>query len=462
MLSSGKLGFWGLTALVFGLMVGVGIYNLPQNMAAVANPGAVWLSWLVTSIGILPLVLAFKWLSDRYPQYNAGIYQYALAGFGRYAGFNIAWGYWLCTAFSNVAYAVMLNDSFGAFFPALLRHGWETVLFGTILIWIMFFIVARGIRTAKFVNNLLAAVKILMLIFIITILVIFFKARLYEADVWGVIKGVGVTWQQVKETMMVTLFCFFGVEGAVMMSARARKSSDVGKAGIAGFLISLSLYMAVSILSFGLLGRAQLADLPDPSIAYILRDTCGLWAYWFVISAVIVSLLGGWVAWTLVVAQVPYEATLVGILPKAFRKVNRQGMPTFGLFASSVVMELFLLMVVMADDVYLAALHITGLMIIPGYFFTGLFLIKKADNWKIMTIAVITTVFCLWMAYSGGLINMFLTSLFYILGIGFYIKTHKERQAPGTPLFTPGEKWWFAGMCTASLASLFILFSRFL
>ncbi len=38
MLTSGKLGFWGLTALVFGLMVGVGIYNLPQNMAAVASP----------------------------------------------------------------------------------------------------------------------------------------------------------------------------------------------------------------------------------------------------------------------------------------------------------------------------------------------------------------------------------------------------------------------------------------
>ncbi|MDE6632094.1 MAG: amino acid permease, partial [Muribaculaceae bacterium] len=74
MLSSGKLGFWGLTALVFGLMVGTGIYNLPQNMAYVANPGAVWLSWIVTSMGILPLVLAFKWLSDRYPQYNAGIY----------------------------------------------------------------------------------------------------------------------------------------------------------------------------------------------------------------------------------------------------------------------------------------------------------------------------------------------------------------------------------------------------
>lgn len=462
MLSSGKLGFWGLTALVFGLMVGVGIYNLPQNMAAVANPGAVMLSWLVTAMGILPLVLAFKWLSDNYPQYNAGIYQYALAGFGRYAGFNIAWGYWLCTAFSNVAYAVMLNDSFGAFFPQLLRHSWQTVLFGTILIWIMFFIVARGIRTAKFINNLLAAIKVLMLIFIINILVIFFKADLFRADIWGNIQNVGVTWQQVKETMMVTLFCFFGVEGAVMMSARAKKSSDVGKAGIAGFLISLILYMAVSLLSYGLLSRAQLANLPDPSIAYILRETCGEWAYWFVISAVIISLLGGWVAWTLVVAQVPYEASIVKILPKAFSKVNKHNMPTFGLFASSIVMDLFLLMVVMADDVYLAALHITGLMIIPGYFFTGLFLIKKANNWKIMTIAIITTLFCIWMAYSGGLLNMFLTSIFYLLGTGFYIKTHRERQFPGTPLFTRAELWSFLILIIASVISAYILLSRFL
>ncbi len=462
MLSSGKLGFWGLTALVFGLMVGVGIYNLPQNMAAVANPGAVMISWLVTSMGILPLVLAFKWLSDHYPQYNAGIYQYALAGFGRYAGFNIAWGYWLCTAFSNVAYAVMLNDSFGAFFPQLLDHSWETVVFGTILIWVMFFIVARGIQTAKFINNLLAFIKVVMLIFIITILIIFFKADLFDADVWGNISGVGVTWQQVKETMMVTLFCFFGVEGAVMMSARAKKSSDVGKAGIAGFLISLFLYMAVSLLSYGLLSRAQLAGLPDPSIAYILRETCGNWAYWFVISAVIISLLGGWVAWTLVVAQVPYEASLVKILPKAFSKVNKQNMPTFGLFASSIVMDLFLLMVVMADDVYLAALHITGLMIIPGYFFTGLFLIKKADNWRIMTIAIITTLFCIWMAYSGGLLNMFLTSIFYLLGTGFYVRTQREREASGTPLFTRTELCFFILLCIASLISAVILISSFL
>ena len=460
MLSTGKLGFWGLTALVFGLMVGVGIYNLPQNMASVASPGAVFIAWIITAAGILPLVMAFKWLSDRYPQYNAGIYQYAQAGFGNYTGFNIAWGYWLCTAFSNVAYGVMLNDSVGAICPRLMAHSWETVVFGSVLIWVMFGIVSCGIQTAKFINTLLAAIKVIMLIFIITIFAMFFRCDLFEADIWGSVTSLTDIMGQVKSTMMVTLFCFFGVEGAVMMSARARRSSDVGKAGFAGFFISLILYLAVSLLCFGLLSKARLAELPDPSIAYILRITCGEWAYWFVIGAVIVSLLGGWVAWTLVVAQVPYEAALVGILPKAFRRVNRHGMPTFGLIMSSIVMELFLLMVVMADDVYLAALHITGLMIIPGYFYTGLFLFRKADTAGTRIIAAITTLFCLWMAYAGGLQEMLMTSVFYLLGTGFYIRARREQGAHH--IFTPTERGFLYALCIASAITLYLLIDIFL
>ncbi len=456
MLSSGKLGFWGLTALVFGLMVGVGIYNLPQNMAAVASPWAVFIAWLVTAGGILPLVIAFNWLSNHYPQYNAGLYQYAQAEFGNYAGFNIAWGYWLCTAFSNIAYGVMLNDSFGAFFPPLLDHGWPTVVFGSVLIWVMFFIVAGGIRTAKFINTLLAAIKVVMLIFILVIFTLTFKTGLFEEGLTFNLGELGSMGHQIKSTMMVTLFCFFGVEGAVMMSARARRSSDVGKAGFAGFTISLVLYMAVSLLCFGLLNRAQLAGLPDPSIAYILRETCGAWAYWFVISAVIISLLGGWVAWTLIVAQVPYEAAVVGILPRVFKRLNRHGMPAIGLFSSSIVMELFLIMVVMADDVYLAALQITGLMIIPCYFVTGLFLLKKADTPLMRGVAVIASAFCLWMAYAGGLVEMFMTSVFYLLGTGFYITARKEND-PRAPLFTRGEKWALWVLSIASVISIYLL-----
>ena len=173
------------------------------------------------------------------------------------------------------------------------------------------------------------------------------------------------------------------------------------------------------------------------------------------------SLLGGWVAWTLVVAQVPYEASLVGILPSSFKRLNRHGMPAFGLFASSVVMELFLILVVMADDVYLAALRITGLMIIPCYFFTGLFLLKKARSGGMRIIAIITSAFCLWMAYAGGLKDMFMTSVFYIIGTGFYIRARRE-NSPSSALFTSGEKCGIIVLVLASAATLVMLAETFI
>lgn len=113
--SNQKLGLTGLAALVFGMMVGSGIFNIPQNMAVGAGLGAVIIGWCVTALGMLMLVATFKILSDRHPELNEGIYQYAEVGFNRFVGFNVAWGYWLCACFANVAYAVMLSDTFGAF-----------------------------------------------------------------------------------------------------------------------------------------------------------------------------------------------------------------------------------------------------------------------------------------------------------------------------------------------------------
>lgn len=455
--TSSKLGFWGLVALVFGLMVGVGIFNLPQNMAATSSVGAVVLAWIITALGMLTLVAAFKILSDKYPKMNAGIYQYAGAAYGKYAGFNAAWGYWLCTAFSNVAYAVMLNDAFGAFFPALLRHGWETVAFGSLLIWVMFFIVAAGIKTAKIINTSLAVVKVVVLIFIIIIFCRNFDSSLLTSDIWGNFKELGSVGQQIKGSMMVTLFCFFGIEGAVMMSARAKRPKDVGRAGIVGFLISLVLYMLVSVLCFGLMNRAELAGLQDPSIAYILKTVLGEWAYYFVIGAVIIALLGGWVAWTLVVAQTPYEAAVVKILPRQFLKTNKNKMPAFGLFASSVAMEVFLLLVVTADNVYLAALHITGLMILPCYLLTALFLWKQADSTKIKVLAALSVIFCLWMIYAGGIINILITSIFYLCGVWFFIKARRENNGGETHVFSKQDFMILAGLCAASIFSVVYL-----
>ncbi|MDE5796081.1 MAG: basic amino acid/polyamine antiporter [Muribaculaceae bacterium] len=446
-----KLGFGALVGIIFGMMVGSGLYNIPQNLAIGAGPGAVALSWVITAAGMLLLVATFKILADRCPELNAGIYQYAKEGFGNFAGFNIAWGYWLCTAFANVAYAVMLNDSFGAFFPALLPHRWPTLLFGTGLIWLMYFLVAGGIRTARLLNNILAIVKVAAIALIVVILCLNIHLGIFRLNYLDELADTSSLWTQVKSTMMVTLWCFIGIEGAVMMSARAKRSRDVGKATVTGFFTAWLLYVLVSMLCYGVATRARLAGLDNPSVAYVLHDLCGAWAYYFVILAVIVSLLGGWLAWTLVCAQVPYEAAQVKIFPRSFLRLNRHGMPAFGLFVSSVVMECFLIMVMVADDVYMAALVITGVMILPAYLSGGMYLFKltlRPERLGLQTrrhvlrcriVSGLCVAYCLWMIYAGGIKLFLFSSVFYLAGIGFYLKARHERRAEGTLRFTPAD-----------------------
>ncbi|MDE6577120.1 MAG: hypothetical protein K2K58_02985, partial [Muribaculaceae bacterium] len=71
-------------------------------------------------------------------------------------------------------------------------------------------------------------------------------------------------------------------------------------------------------------------------------------------------------------------------------------------------------------------------------------------------------VFCLWMAYAGGLEAMYKTSVFYLAGIFFFIKARKESRSTSAPIFTKIEKWGLALLIIASVISLVSLFRQFI
>lgn len=151
---SKKLGVIPLAALVVSAMIGGGIFSLPQNMAQNASAGAIIISWLITGIGIFFLANTFRILSELKPEATSGIYSYARLGFGKFAGFQMAWSYWLCNVFGNVAYAVLLMDAFDYFFPGVFTNGnnlWS-IIGGSVIIWLMNFAVLRGVKQAVFLN----------------------------------------------------------------------------------------------------------------------------------------------------------------------------------------------------------------------------------------------------------------------------------------------------------------------
>ncbi len=70
---------------------------------------------------------------------------------------------------------------------------------------------------------------------------------------------------------------FVGIEGASVYSRCARDRNDVGIATVPGFLGVLCLLMLVTLLSYGSLPRAQLAALPNPSMAGVMQAIVGPW-----------------------------------------------------------------------------------------------------------------------------------------------------------------------------------------
>lgn len=456
-------------------MVGGGIFNIAQNMASTAGLAAVVLAWLITGGGMVFLVLTFKILSYRYPQFNLGLYQYAKVGFGNYVGFNIAWGYWLCVALGNVAFVIMLNDAVGAFFPILLQHQWESILFCEIMVWIMFCIVERGIMTASFINTIMTILKFAAVFLIITVLVVYFRIDYLLTDVWGeaIYEGsqpLGDLKSQVMGTMFITMFCFVGIEGGVMLSSYAKNHKDVGRASLIGFYLALIIYALISILCYGIRSRGELSNLPDPSVAYVLKLCCGEWAYYFVICTVILSILSAFISWTLLCAQAPYGAAKVKLLPHNFLKTNRHDVPVYGLTLTTIFMSLFIFIVCTAPDVYMAALNLTTVMVLPAYSMAGAFLIKAnssiKDNlshnssFKNQLIGCLCVAYCIWCIVGGGFLLFLASSILYLIGFYFYFITFRDNRISGddnSKLLSTKEKILFLIILIASIVSIVLI-----
>lgn len=70
---------------------------------------------------------------------------YAREGFGSFIGFNVARGYWLMTAFGNVAFAVILMDAFNQFMRGFTDgNNLNSIICGSVLIWGYNFLVLSG------------------------------------------------------------------------------------------------------------------------------------------------------------------------------------------------------------------------------------------------------------------------------------------------------------------------------
>src|SRR3954447_23057013 len=112
----GKMSLPTLTGMVVGGMVGAGVFSLPARFGVATGILGSLIGWAIAGTGMLMLAFVFQNLAIRKPDLDSGVFIYAKAGFGDYAGFNSAIGFWASTVAGNTFYWVFISATLGAFF----------------------------------------------------------------------------------------------------------------------------------------------------------------------------------------------------------------------------------------------------------------------------------------------------------------------------------------------------------
>ena len=454
--TAGKLGVIGLACIVISSMVGGGVFSLPQNMAAGASAGAVLIAWLITGIGMYFIANTFSILSRVKPDLTSGVYMYAREGFGRYVGFTIGWGYWLCQIFGNVGFAVITMDALNYFFPPYFAGGNNllSIVCGSVLIWVFNCVVLRGVRQAAILNVIGTVGKLVPILLFCLIMLFVFHLDKFDFNFWGHMaeggKTLGSLGAQLKSTMLVTLWAFIGIEGAVVLSGRAKSQAAVSKATFLGFLGCLVIYIGLSVLPFGFLSQEELATIANPSTAGVLEKVVGPWGAWMMNIGLLLAVLSSWLAWTMICAEIPAAAAENGTFPKQFARQNKNGAPSVSLWVTSALMQVAILLVYFASNAWNTMLSITSVMVLPAYLASTAYLWKMTEDGEYAQIsktgragalftASLGTFYGLWLVYAAGLKYLFLAVIFLALGIPVFIWARCQQQDDGN-IFTRGEK----------------------
>ncbi|WP_251548963.1 arginine-ornithine antiporter [Neobacillus muris] len=453
-----KLGLLALVALVIGSQIGGGGFNVAADMAAGANAGAILIGWVITGIGMFALVFSFQNLTNKHPNLEGGIYSFAKAGFGSYLGFSSAWGYWLSVWLGNIAFLTLLFSALGYFFPVFTGGNLPSIIGASIFLWVMIFIILRGVQSAALVNLVVTIGKLIPIFLFIIIALFAFHLKTLSYHFWGS-DGFSLMnlLSQIKSTMLVSLWVFTGVEGAVVLSSRARHKKDVGKATVIGLSSTLIIYICLSILSLGAMPHEELTDLKSPAMAYVLESIVGPWGAAFINLGLIVSLLGALLGWMLFAAEIPYIAAKDGTFPEVFAKQNRRNVPMNSLVFSGVLIQLFLLTLLVSQKPYNFAFSMASSAILVPYLFSALYQVKvsfQLKEKKQMAVGLIASLYAVWILYAAGLDYLLLTAVLYALGIILFIYSQKERKKK---VFQPFELVCAGLIVAIAVYSIFML-----
>ncbi|HET9363118.1 MAG TPA: amino acid permease [Vicinamibacterales bacterium] len=427
-----SLGLAACTAIVVGNMVGSGFYLSPSALAPYGLLAI--LAWIVMGAGAVCLGLTFARLASLAPA-TGGPYAYSRMGFGDFAGFLVAWGYWISIWASLPAIAVAFTGSLFKLVPNL---GGRPVAVAVTLaaMWLVVFTNLRGVKEAGVFAQVttwsklvpFAAISIIGLLYV-------------SPENLSQFNPSGQTLLASSAALApLTMFAFLGLESATVPAGDViQPERTIPRSTILGVLIAALLYVLGTTAVMGVVPREQLVKSVAP-FADAAQIMWGTWAAGVVGVAVMISSLGALNGWTLLMGQVPMAAAQDRLFPPLFGKVSPRGVPAVGIVCSAVLATVLVLIQAMAASGFAAfyslVVNLATMTAVVPYAFcslaVGLIAVKGSGGRPkrgIGPIEVIAFIFSIFTLYGCGPEAVLYGFVLLMLGIPVFVWQRRASAA---------------------------------
>ena len=425
-----SLGLAACTAIVVGNMVGSGFYLSPSALAPYGLLAI--LAWIVMGVGAACLGLVFARLARVAPA-TGGPYAYTRLGYGDFAGFLVAWGYWISIWASLPVIAVAFTGSLLKIVPALPAGRATGVLVTLGAIWFVVVTNLRGVKHAGMFAEITTYTKLVPFAAIAVIGLLFVKF-----DQLNEFNPSGKSLLDASAALApLTMFAYLGLESATVPAGDVRDPEHtIPRATMLGILVAALLYVLGTTVVMGVVPREELVNSRAP-FADAAQILWGSWAAVLVAIAVMISSLGALNGWTLLMGQVPMAAAADRLFPSAFGRVSRHGVPALGIVISSALATVLVLVQALGGATFTAIYDMivslsTMAAVIP-YVFCALApaLVggRRAGERlpRIGAVEAIAFLFSVFTVYGCGPVPVLYGLLLLLCGIPFYVWQRRER-----------------------------------
>ena len=341
------LGVWQLTAIGIGAIIGVGIFVLAGQQAAVNAGPAVLLSFAIAGLGSACAALAYAEFSGMIPV-TGSAYTYGYAVLGEAVAWIIGWDLLLeyalivsVVAIGWSGYVQALLEQLGGWhLPLWARGAWDpadpdnghrfNLIAALVTLAITWMLVVRTEWGAR-ANTAIVAIKVVGVALVIAV-----GAFYVNPDNWHPFIPATETladgstrfgWSGVLAASSVVFFAVFGYDTLTTAAEESRNPQrDLPRAVLLSLVVSMVLYLAVSLVLTGMVPYAQL-NSPAPVDAAF--KALGLdWVRGIINVAAIAGITSVMFAFMLGAARIWFALSRDGLLPRWFAQVHpRYGTP---------------------------------------------------------------------------------------------------------------------------------------